>query len=38
MMAYDGSEIIRDNLGIFIYQFQPETTTLIRKHERILNE
>ena len=26
----------RDNFGKFIYQFQPETKTLIRKLERIL--
>ena len=28
----------RDNFGKLIYQFQPETKTLIRKHERILNK
>ena len=38
MMAYKGSESARDNFGKFIYRFQPETNTLIRKHERILNE
>ena len=37
MMAYGGSESTQDNFGKFIYQFQPETKTLIRKLERILN-
>ena len=36
MIAYEGSERARDNFGKFIYQFQPETKTLIRKLERIL--
>ena len=36
MMAYEGSENAWDNFGKFIYQFQPETKTLIRKLERIL--
>ena len=35
-MAYEGSEIARDNFGKFIYQLQPKTKTLIRTHERIL--
>ena len=30
------SESARDNLGKFIYQFQPETETLIRKLESVL--
>ena len=38
MMAYEGSESTRNNFGKFIYQFQPETKTLIRKLERILNK
>ena len=38
MMAYEGSKSGRDNFGKFIYQFQPETKTLIRKLERILNK
>ena len=38
MMAYEGSESARDNFGEFIYQFQPEIKTLIRKLERILNK
>ena len=39
MMAYEGFKSARDNFGNFIYQFQPETKTLIiRKHERILNK
>ena len=38
MMAYEESESTRDNFGKFIYQFQPETKTLIRKFERILNK
>ena len=37
MMPYEGSESTRDNFGKFIYQFQPETKTLIRKLKRILN-
>ena len=36
MMASERSESIWDNFGKFIYQFQPETKTLIRKLERIL--
>ena len=35
---YEGSESARDNFGKFIYQFQPETKTLIRKLGRILNK
>ena len=35
-MAYESSESARDNFGKFIYQFQPETKTLLRKLERIL--
>ena len=35
-MAYEGSKSTRDNFGKFIYQFQPETKTLIRKLERTL--
>ena len=38
MMAYERSESARDNFGKFIYQFQPETKTFIRKPERILNK
>ena len=38
MMAYEESESVRDNFGKFINQFQPETKTLIRKLERILNK
>ena len=38
MMAYEESESARDNFGKFINQFQPETKTLIRKLERILNK
>ena len=38
MMACEGSESVRDNFRKFIYQFQPETKTLIRKLERILNK
>ena len=38
VMAYEGSESARDNFGRFIYQFQPETKTLSRKLERILNK
>ena len=30
------SESAQDNFGKFIHQFQPETKTLIRKHDRIL--
>ena len=37
-MAYEGSKSARDNFGKFIYQFQPEIKTLIRKLERILNK
>ena len=37
MMAYEWSESARDNFGKFIDQFQPETKTLIRKLERIIN-
>ena len=37
-MAYEGSEIARDNFGKFINQFLPETNTLIRKHERNLSK
>ena len=29
MMDSEGSESARDNFGKFIYQFQPETKTLI---------
>ena len=36
MMAYKRSKRVRDNFSKFIYQFQPETKTLIRKLERIL--
>ena len=38
MMVYEGSESAQDTLGKFIYQFQPETKTVIRKLERILNK
>ena len=38
MMAYEGSESARDKFRKFIYQFQHETKTLIRKLERILNK
>ena len=38
MMAYEGSESARDNFGKFINQFQPETKTLSRKLERILDK
>ena len=38
MMAYKGSESAWDNFGKFIYQFQPETKTLIWKLEMILNK
>ena len=36
MMAYELSQSTRDNVGKFIYQFQPKIKTLIRKFERIL--
>ena len=36
MMAYEKSKSAQDNFGKFIHQFQPETKTLIGKHERIL--
>ena len=35
-MAYEMSECARDNFDKFIHQFQPETKTLLRKHEKIL--
>ena len=35
---YEGSEIARGNFRKFLYQFQTETKTLIRKHEGILNK
>ena len=38
MMAYEEFESNWDNFGKFIYQFQPETKTIIRKLERILNK
>ena len=38
MMAYEGFESAWDNFGKFIHQFQPETKTLLRKLERILNK
>ena len=38
MMAYEGFQSARNNFGKFIYQFHPETKTLIRKLERILNK
>ena len=38
MMAYKGPKSAQDYFGKFIYQFQPETKTLIRKLERVLNE
>ena len=38
MMAFERFESARDNLGKYIYQFQSETKTLIRKLERILNK
>ena len=38
MMAYEGCESARDSFGKFINQFQPETKTVIRKLERILNK
>ena len=38
MVANERSKSAQDNFGKFIYQFQPETKTLIRKLERILNE
>ena len=37
-MAYEGSKRAWDNFGKFIYQFQPETQTLTKKLERILNK
>ena len=37
-MTYEGSESAWDNFGKFIYQFRPETKTLIRKLEKILNK
>ena len=37
MMTYEGPKSAWDHFGKFIYQFQPETKTLIRKLERILN-
>ena len=37
MMAYEEFKSAWDNFGKFIYQFQLETKTLIRKLERILN-
>ena len=36
MMAYEGYKSDLDNFGKFIYQFQPEAKTVIRKLERIL--
>ena len=36
MMADGRSKSTRGNFGKFIYLFQPETKTLIRKLERIL--
>ena len=38
MMTYEESESARDNFGKFIYQFHPETKTIIGKFERILNK
>ena len=38
MMAYEGLKSAEDNFGKFIYQFQPETKTLIRKLEKISNK
>ena len=38
MMAYEVFESAGDNFGKFIYQFQPETKTLIRNLESILNK
>ena len=35
-MAYERSKTIHDNFGEPIYQFQPKTKTLIRKHGKIL--
>ena len=35
-MAYERCKSDRDNFDEFIHQFNPETTTLIRKRERIL--
>ena len=37
-MAYEVSESAWGNFGKFIYQFQPETKTLIRKLDMILNK
>ena len=37
-MAYEAFESARDNFGKFIHQFQPETKTLIRNLERILDK
>ena len=34
MIANEGFKSARDNFGKFIYQFQPETKTLLRKLER----
>ena len=31
MMGYEGFESARDNFGKFIFQFQPEIKTLIKK-------
>ena len=36
MMTYKSAKSTQDNFGKFIYQFQPETKTLIGKLERIL--
>ena len=38
MMAYEGSKSAWDNFGKFIHHFQPETKTLTKKLERILNK
>ena len=38
MIASEGPKNARDNFVKFIYQFQAETETLIRKLERILNK
>ena len=35
-IIYERSETAHDNFGKFIHQFQPETKTLIGKHDRIL--
>ena len=37
-MSYEMFESTRDDFGKFIYQFQPETKTIIRKLESILIE